>query len=274
MWFSRSKTGFTLPSRAALRKSANNAYLGDGLSLCRVLDRYKMYVPVADMSVTPHLLMDGVWEPWVTRAIADRLRPGMVCADVGANVGYFSLLMADLTGEMGYVHAFEPNPDLIDLINRSAVVNGFAERLGIHSFPLGHEEGREMLLVIPEGYLGGAATWEMQAGPVANSYPVKTSRLDGVAGADKIQFVKIDAEGSEPSIWAGMRGLLARPTLQTVFIEFTAGHYDDPGDFLDQLLAPGFSLSIVDQRKGVVPLSREQLFDISPEIGPMLVLER
>jgi hypothetical protein len=89
-----------------------------------------------------------------------------------------------------------------------------------------------------------------------------------------VALVKIDAEGAEPAIWDGMAGMLAGDALRTVLIEFTPGLYADPGAFLDRLTAPGFSLSIVDQRDGVVPIGRSAVLALPPAIGPMLVLRR
>jgi FkbM family methyltransferase len=256
------------------RRGAANAYLGNGLSLCRVLDRYKMYVPSRDRSVTPHLLLDGIWERWVTQAISERVKPGMTVADVGANVGYFSTLMADLVGAQGLVHAFEPNEELIALVRENAVVNGFGDRVTTHPVALGGEDGREMLLVTPGDYLGGAALWQIDSQPSFDHRRVVLRRLDAIEGADRIEFVKIDAEGAEPDIWRGMKGLLDGDVLKGVFIEFTAGHYQDPLAFLQEIRAAGFSLSIIDENQGPLPISPEKLLSLPANIGPMLQLER
>ena len=49
---------------------------------------------------------------WLTEAVEAALKPGMVAIDVGANVGYFSMLMAERVGSAGRVQAFEPNPSM------------------------------------------------------------------------------------------------------------------------------------------------------------------
>jgi FkbM family methyltransferase len=263
-----------VPGQQDCKRAAKTAYVGNGISLCRVLDRYKMYVPVRDLSVTPHLLLDGIWEPWITRAMASLLRTGMAVADVGANLGYYSIFMADRVGVSGHVYAFEPNTYLAELIERSAIVNGFTNRLTIHPAALSDEDGREMLLVIPGDYMGGGAMWEVQPTPVPNSQSIITRRLDTIDGMEKIELIKIDAEGAEPAIWSGMTGLLNGEVLRTVLIEFTAAHYANPADFVARLMEPGFSLSIIDAKRGIIPITPADLLALPPEIGPMLVLRR
>ncbi len=92
------------------------------VNLCRVLGKYLMYVIPQDLTLTPHLALDGIWESWVTMAIARHLKPGMRCMDVGACYGYYSLLMADVVGPSGYVEAWEPIYE--ELVGINAALNG------------------------------------------------------------------------------------------------------------------------------------------------------
>ncbi len=73
-----------------MRALCESAYLGDETALCRVLGRYKMFVDTSDNSLSPHLMLDGYWEMWLTEALARAIRPGMTVVDVGANLGYFT----------------------------------------------------------------------------------------------------------------------------------------------------------------------------------------
>jgi hypothetical protein len=97
-------------NEAIIRSLCRNAFLGNATSLCTVLGRYKMFVDSEDVGLSAHLLMDGYWEMWATEVMAQLIKPGMVVADVGANLGYYTVLMGELVGETGAVHAFEPNP--------------------------------------------------------------------------------------------------------------------------------------------------------------------
>lgn len=269
-WREERRLGLASRKRAAA--GAAVAHVGDHVALCRILDRYKIYVDTRDMSVAPHLMLDGQWEMWVTRALAGLLRPGMHVADIGANLGYFSLLMADRVGAGGHVHAFEPNGRLAGLLRRSAIVNGFRNWLTVHETALGRTDGEALRLVMLDDEMGSGNLQHPEAG--GDGPVIETRRMDGLPGMDRVALVKIDAEGAEPAIWDGMAAMLAGDALRTVLIEFTPGLYDDPAAFLDRLTAPGFSLAIIDQRDGVQPMTREAVLALPPEIGPMLVLRR
>jgi hypothetical protein len=62
---------------------------------------HKLFVDTRDVSITPHLLLDGLWEPWVTTVIRRIVRPGLRVFDIGADCGYYAVLMADLVCETG-----------------------------------------------------------------------------------------------------------------------------------------------------------------------------
>ena len=69
---------------ARCRERAQALPLTRSLVLCRVLGEYRLYTLAHDSAITPHLALDGIWEPWVTMAIARYLKPGMRCLDIGA----------------------------------------------------------------------------------------------------------------------------------------------------------------------------------------------
>jgi hypothetical protein len=126
---------------AEVRATCRTVYLGDNEALTRILGRYKMYVDTRDIGIASHLMMEGYWEMWVTEAMMRLLRRGAVVADVGANLGYFTLLMADLTGAEGHVLSFEPNPEMARRLEKSIAVNGFAGFTDFYPCGLGREEG-------------------------------------------------------------------------------------------------------------------------------------
>ncbi|KSB90047.1 FkbM family methyltransferase [Caulobacter vibrioides] len=260
---------------AAVRGLCANAYLGDGSALCRVLGRYKMLVDTRDDDVSAHLLLDGFWELWVTRTLLGLIKPGMVCVDVGAHLGYFSLLMADLTGPGGQVHAFEPNAALRGRLARSAAINGFDAMTQVHPWPLSDRDGVAVRLVVPPGRPGGghiqpAETSELRGG----SGVLHTRRLDGFAEIPRVDVVKIDAEASEQAIWRGMKGLIDQGRPLCVLLEFAAARYPDSGAFLSELTQAGFSLELADPRRGLRPVSRAEVLAAPVASDQMLVLRR
>src|SRR5262245_48042061 len=102
-----------LASRSELestsRQLAQAVPYGDHRVLCRLLGEYLAFVDDRDLMLGPRLALDGFWESWVTRAVAHHIYGGNWCIDVGANYGYFTLLIAGLVGREGRVVACEPN---------------------------------------------------------------------------------------------------------------------------------------------------------------------
>jgi FkbM family methyltransferase len=221
-------------------------------------------------------MLDGYWEMWVTEAIAQLVHPGMVVADIGANLGYFTLLLADLVGPEGRVHAFEPNPRMTERLARSLDVNGFLARTAIHNVALGAADGEKMVFVVPpsepkNAYLRPCP--DETAGD-GDGDIVETRRLDSRGDWAAIDFAKIDVEGAEELVWAGAAGLLEAERLRTVILEFTPGRYGDAGAFLDRILAPGFSLKVISPTRGIVAASREAVLGGDPAEDVMLLLQR
>nr|WP_310525188.1 FkbM family methyltransferase [Polymorphobacter sp.] len=264
-------TGLSTENRganeAAIRALCRNAYLGQETSLARILGRYKMFVDTADVGISSHLLMDGYWEMWTTEAMVATIQPGATVVDVGANLGYFTLLMADLVGPSGQVHAFEPNSAIAKRLRQSVAVNGFAGRTVVHQLGLGDHHGLAGFHVEPGEPGGGHVV------PVSGDGPtVPVSRLDSLGIVP--DFVKIDAEGAEAAVWRGMAGILALRRPLTVFLEFVPDRYENAGNFLDEILRHGFLLSRIDPGNGVEPTSRAAVLQRPANQDQMLVLSR
>lgn len=278
-----------IPTRAC-HQQARATYIGDETLLCRVQGLFYLYLPSRDINITPALANFGRVDPWISRVIARTVRRGMTVVDVGANVGYFTMQLARQVGADGQVHAFEPNVDLAQLVRRSAAVNHLGERVVVHPVPLGAEEGREMWLCVPGDALAGSAvhdeewcrTWtvdqEVRCGDERDRWKdtrsVVLQRLDSLPEARDIAFAKVDVEGFEPQVWAGMSGVLAGDALRTIVMEYSAGHYADAEAFRGELYRPGWSVSLIDSRDGPVLISRDALAMLDPGRAYDLLLTR
>lgn len=257
-------------NEAQIRQLCANAFLGNDRLICRVLGRYKMFVDAQDVGFSSHLLLDGYWEMWVTEVMADLVCPGMRVVDIGANLGYFTVLLADLVGAEGRVYAFEPNGRLIDLLRQSVTVNGFAARVFPYQQALGDTE-EEFRLIVPHqepknGYLMRSAGEEGER--------VETRRLDDYPEILDADFIKIDADMSEWRIWRGMSGVFDRERPLTIMLEFAAIRYSDPSLFLDEMLQRRFSLHVIDIVSGVREISKAEILASAPDQDIMLLLTR
>lgn len=257
-------------SERVIRSLCSCAYLGGSTALCRVLGRYKMLVDTEDMGVSVHLIGDGFWEMWLTAAMLRLVKPGMTAVDLGANLGYFSLLMSDLVGAGGRVHAFEPNAGLAGRLRKSLAINGFGERATVHEQAIGDRSGSARLFVPANEPGGGHVLHDEATLPGADIRIDRFDVLPALAGAD---FVKIDVEGAEHAVWRGMAGFLATGRPVTIVLEFTAARYPDPGAFVDEVLAAGFALSVIRHDGGIAPIDRATLL-ASPMKEQLVLLQR
>lgn len=256
---------------AEIRGLCRNVFLGDATSLCRVLGRYKMFVDTRDIGISSHLMLEGFWEMWVTEAMMRSVRRGSTVIDVGANLGYFTLLLADLTGPEGKVLSFEPNPALAGRLKNSIHVNGFTPYTTLCPFALGEAEG-SVTLDVTADQPGGGRTIAYTGDDHSVAVPMK--RLDSIPGALDAEFIKIDVEGFEEHVWRGMEGILAQKRPLTIFMEFTIERYADPRGFLDAILSEGFPLEIIDFSGHIVPITIEELFNRPHGVDHMLAFRR
>jgi FkbM family methyltransferase len=159
------------------------------------------------------LMWCNAYEPEMKAVFHAFVRNGCVVLDVGAHVGYFSLLACGLVGEKGRVHAFEPDPDCFAKLRANAKRfsqitpwnMAVADRAGfvpLHRSPCSTESGWGSILEAP--------------GEERTRVQVRSTTLDAwlqTQPVDRVDFVKIDAEGAEYGILAGSQRLfhITRP---------------------------------------------------------------
>ena len=270
--------GYMTESRNALeefsRRNYQTARLGDEDVLCRVLGRYILYTDPADVCIVPHLCLDGYWEAWITVALARLIQPGWACVDVGANHGYFTLLMADAVGSEGRVLAVEPNPRLAARVERSLEVNGLLPRATLLQKAAADESGARLTLVMPRRHSPDATVCREPTDD-DEFFEVESVTLDA-ATADwpRVDLVKIDAEGAEPLVWRGMRELIARHPGVAVVMEFCPARYEDAPAFLREIQAAGFPLRHIGYDAGIAGITEEDALGGSNGADLMLFLRR
>lgn len=95
-------------------------YVGNNQLLVRTKYGFPVYTFGNDMSIGFPVTLCGIWEPHLTSLLYQKIKPGMTTIDVGANIGYFSALFASCGA---YVHAFEPNPVMSEMIYKNIYIN-------------------------------------------------------------------------------------------------------------------------------------------------------
>jgi FkbM family methyltransferase len=257
---------------AAIRRRVQTAYLGNGVVLARVLGQHKMFLRSADRGFACNVMLDGYWEMWLTQFLAQRLRPGMTVIDVGANFGYYTLLMGEAVGAAGHVLAVEPNPEASALLQESVNLAGHWSRTRVAPQALGASAGLAWLYA-PDGEPKNASLVGQPGRAGGTTIEVAMLTLDELAlGYSKVDLVKIDAEGGEQGIVAGMQQLIARDR-PLIVLEFNATRYSEPGAFLDSLLAYYGTAVELRPTGDIVPLDRASVLDQTSYEDRLLVFE-
>lgn len=205
---------------------------------------FDIWVDTNDELIGQPIIATHAYEPHVTAVLQRELKPDSVLVDIGANMGWFTLLAASLTPH-GKVIAIEPNWANVQLVYRSLLQNEFRH---VTLYPCAVTADPTLLELQHTRSNGRVAT------PTEVSQWVEYSqgiRLDDLLAAEpKIDVIKMDIEGHEPIALKGMQNILRQhhPILLTEFhphaIQTNANA--DPSDYLDALLGLGYELSVIE----------------------------
>lgn len=200
-----------------------------------VLGDIKLIVDTNDFSLTPHLVMEGFWESWVTAWLMSTIRPQDRMLNIGANCGYFTMVAARAGA---HVVAVEPQAHLAEGISLSAALNGWGARVLVEECVAGASD-REVSLQIHKHLAGSAFATEDKnhEEPGWERVVVKEKPAHTLMPDANCAF--IDAEGYEPVIWDGLGPLLKKKQLTWVAMEWSPGRYADPEGFLRSLREHG-----------------------------------
>ena len=243
---------------AVSRQESRAIYLGDQTVLCRVLGKYKLYADAQETGITPHLAMDGFWESWITLVLARTLRRNWHCLDVGANHGYYTLIMADAAGPEGRVVAVEPTPRLAGLLRETLDINGFPS-VTVAQQAAAATDGETLQLVVPARRSLNARL-SMEAGPTDAVFEVESVTIDALTREwPRVDLIKIDVEGAEESVWLGMRRTIAVNPGIVVILELNVARYEDPRGFLSLIEKEGFRLRYIDVDAEVKDVTVDEL---------------
>jgi FkbM family methyltransferase len=174
------------------------------------------------MEITPGetigaaIALTGVYEFAPTELVKAYLRPGDVFVDVGANIGYYSLLAGERVGTAGSVLAFEPYAPVRERLLRNIALNRL-QNVEVIPSCVGSSTGR-IFLAAPQ-QASNAGTASMQDAPSASSVEVGVVRLDEAMAGRRATLIKVDVEGHEAAVFAGAEQLLRSDQAPTILFE-------------------------------------------------------
>jgi len=173
------------------------------------------------MSLDLHTEKDywlGTYEPDLQSAARQFIKPGMVVYDVGANIGYISLMAAQLSGESGRVFSFEALPANVVRLSRNVALNNMQDRVKVVHAAVVDKTGEAVFLAHSSGAMGKARGSAGRDEHYTQTIKVAGAALDDFVfqlGNPPPAVIKMDIEGGEGMALAGMPRLLkeARPLL-------------------------------------------------------------
>lgn len=219
----------------AIRQAVQHVYLGDHTALTRILGYHKFFVDTRDVGFGGHILLDGFWESWLTLFCLRNVTRDMVAVDVGANMGYYTILFGNNVGPDGHVIAVEPNPRAVSLLRKSVDINGYTARTRIAELACSDGASPRARLAIPATEPKNAHVLDDADVSSLSAIDIECTTLDKLCSThERVDFIKIDAEGAEERIFAGMSGVLERHRPMVV-IEINVARYADPAGFVRRL---------------------------------------
>lgn len=190
------------------------------------MDGHKLYFNWFD-SKSRYIFEDyklkDIWEPETTKIVKQHVKPGDTCLDIGASIGYFTLLMSSLTGPKGKVYAFEPMTRGYKYLCKNIKVNGYEDRA--KAFQLAAWDKTE-IIGMPR----------CDDNPIPSQCVSVSEHLEKL-GVTKVDFIKIDIDGSEPWAFRGLVPLFEKNPQMKMVCEYYPKYIKDaggdPNDMMD-----------------------------------------
>lgn len=194
------------------------------------------------------IYLRGIWEPAATHFISSKIEAGVTALDVGADIGYYTLLFAKRVGPKGRVFAFEPIPKAKQYLDRNIEMNGF-HNVKTFDFALFDESGKMCL----EAPFTKSKINPSRRKLCSNDIEVKVKVFDEWAPKERIDavdLIKLDVEGAELNVLRGMRSTL-REQCPKILIEVHPEQLNTfgflPSDVIEFLSDFGYHIEPVDK---------------------------
>lgn len=195
----------------------------------RILNGHKFLIDhdetdKAMIEITNDFLLHGEYEPHTTKIFESLVKEGDVAVDVGASIGYFTLVLARLVGKSGIVISVEPSSNQFPYLRENINANEYDARVDAYNVGAWSATTDDQKLKVNTWHKG----------------PLQTVALDEIL-PKKVDFIKIDTDGAEPEVLKGLEKTIQNNPQLKMVIEFYPQYIKNMGlnpqdmiDFLDK----------------------------------------
>jgi FkbM family methyltransferase len=215
-----------------------------------LVQEHKMFLDEKD---SLRLSILGVYEPYETELVKKKIKKGDFVLDIGANIGYYTLIFAKLVGKKGKVFAFEPDPNNFALLTKNVEINGY-KNVTLIQKAVSNKTEKAWLYLCKDDKLDHR---------IYNSHDgrefieIETIRLDEYfKDNETIDFIKMDIQGAEGRAVKGMSNFLNKNKNIKILTEFWPIGLErcgtDPKEYLELLLTFGFKLNYINELRNTI----------------------
>jgi len=223
-------------------------------SKCLEIQGHKMLLDEGD---SLNLSVNGIYERLETGLVQKEVKQGDIIVDIGANIGYYTLMFAKLVGQSGRVYAFEPDPTNFEILKKNVELNGY-ENVVLVKKAVSDKNGTTKLY-LSENKADHRIFFSNDESE-RKSIDIETVRLDDFfsqmgARRARISFIKMDIQGAELSALNGMKDLVSlnKPKIVTEFSPIQHKRFGyDYRHYLNLIYSLGYAIFEVNERNGTI----------------------
>jgi FkbM family methyltransferase len=221
-------------------------------TLIQTSDDFLIHVNKTD-GISWRIYFTGFHERNIGALIKENLKEGDVFVDVGANIGYFTIMAAKVVGQVGRVIAFEASPNTTKLLEKNLNANQL-KNVDVRNIAISQEHGKVKIYNSGAAHIGQGSILETRGGSVeaeVTSMPLNADTI-GV-DVSRIRLIKIDVEGAEKFVVAGMVGLLNDPKFNgDIILEIAPEDLDvSVEEFLKPFTSRGYKIFLVPNKQNL-----------------------
>lgn len=230
---------------------------------------HKIFIDKHDGTISQELILSGKWEDFETEVFSKFIRPGDVVIDIGAHIGWYTLIAAKLVGKKGKVYAFEPDTTNFKLLTKNIQANGYQNVILVKK-AVSNETGSARLFINNEN------TGDHRIFDTDNhrkSITIEQTTLDDYFKKlpQRVDLIKMDIQGSEMKALLGAQTVLKKNKQLKLITELQPGYIlqsgQKPKDYLAFIRRHGFNIYIIDEivKKLELVKSDKKLLDTYPD---------